>query len=226
MHVDAADLVWDDEMAQLAENYAEESKNKKNVDSPGGCFMEHNPKNKIHGENLAWLRTYEDSWKTPLGEPEAEAADICQGWYDERSFYEKIDPKTNQRTGFVDHIHAKCLDDDICCVGTRQSGHYTQLISKNSKKMGAAVRVCHWTDTDGTKVKDEFWIVMYSPAGNYKNCKTWNTNGTCDPQNLYFMYHHIPEPKTKTWKEEPEWVKHQDKLVASQDYFIEYDPDP
>lgn len=214
-HVDTQPLEWDDELQRYAQAYVNECKSKKSKDAPNGCFMKHNPENKKYGENLAWIRTYEDQWKKPEKIPETELPDVVQGWYDERFWYEKNGNR------FVDHKEAKCLDDNICCLGSRQTGHYTQVVSKSSKKMGCAVGVCVWTDKDNTKVKDELWVCNYDPSGNFKTCKKdkWEADGTCKKENLYFMDEFIPPGKSQDWNA-PKWMLNQDKLVSMKDYFI------
>ena len=116
------DLVWSDELADYAEEWATELQSR-------GCEMEHRPRSGIfkqkHGENLAWCRGFD-----------FDPAGVVHGWAKEVSDY---DYQTNSCSG-------------MC-------GHYTQIVWKNSKRVGCAMKSC---DDDS-----EIWVCNYDPPGNY-----------------------------------------------------------
>jgi len=235
-HVNTPPLEWDDKLAEYALQYAITSKSKKKPHHPHGLWMEHNPDNKNYGENLAWIRTYQEDWKHPPHEPETDPKDVVAGWYEERHWYHDavqnkkgLQVKNGQKGGFLDHLTADCIDDDICCQGTRQTGHYTQVISNKSRKIGCAVQMVQYHESemggkDGQLVKDELWVCNYDPPGNYTDCLKWDTdtNGDyyCKPENVYFMDEYVspPNPKKDKWRA-PDWMVNQDQLVSASKYF-------
>lgn len=118
------DLVWDDQIAAYAQEWANNLKSK-------NCSMTHRTSNK-YGENLAWS----SGWK--MG-----SSDVVKMWYDEVKDY-------NYSTN-------SCKSGAVC-------GHYTQVVWKNSLRLGCAMASCN---------NSEIWVCNYDPPGNYVGQKPY-----------------------------------------------------
>ena len=73
---------------------------------------------------------------------EVEPADVVEGWFSEIEFYD--------------------YDANSCEAG-QQCGHYTQVVWRDSTRIGCAVTAC---DLDGFGQGD-FWVCEYDPPGNW-----------------------------------------------------------
>jgi uncharacterized protein YkwD len=114
-------LVWDAELANYANDYAQR------------CQFKHS--SSPYGENLA------------TGYPSIAAA--VKIWYDENSHYSYNHP------GY-----------------SSQTGHFTQVVWKDSKKLGCAYVACN--GKNGTPGK--FLVCEYSPHGNVVSRKYFENN--------------------------------------------------
>ncbi len=117
------DLVWDDELADYANEWA------MNLKKSRKCKMKHRDKNKF-GENLAWGK--KSNFK---------AKDVVKMWHDEEANY--------------NYANNSCKG--VC-------GHYTQVVWKNSKKLGCAMAACG---------DEEVWVCNYDPPGNFVGQKPY-----------------------------------------------------
>lgn len=117
------ELVWDDELAEFANEWALNLKNSRK------CKMKHRDKNKF-GENLAWGKGTNFKSK-----------DVVKMWHDEEANY--------------NYANNSCKS--VC-------GHYTQVVWKNSKKLGCAMATCG---------NEEVWVCNYDPPGNYVGQKPY-----------------------------------------------------
>jgi uncharacterized protein YkwD len=53
------------------------------------------------------------------------------------------------------------------CAPGKDCGHYTQLVWKNSKRVGCAVQTCSQNSPFGAKFPDwDLWVCQYAPPGN------------------------------------------------------------
>ena len=140
-------LVWDGELAGIADEWAE------HLATVNNCVMEHRPSRQVNldmdgipvvgtgnyvngmfiGENLYWQQTMQ----TPI--PLAIPADVVNAWASEIQFY---DYETNS------------------CEAGQMCGHYTQVVWAETKRVGCSYRVC---DDAGSQV----WVCNYYPAGNF-----------------------------------------------------------
>jgi uncharacterized protein YkwD len=114
-------LVWDEKLANYAENYARH------------CEFKHS--SSPYGENLA------------TGYPTASAA--VKIWYDESARYSYAHPGYSSSTG-----------------------HFTQVVWKNTKKLGCGYVACN--GKNGTPGK--FLVCEYSPHGNVLSEKLFEEN--------------------------------------------------
>ncbi|TGZ84780.1 PR-1-like protein [Ascodesmis nigricans] len=118
----AEPLTWDDDLADSAQEYAEE------------CEFEHSGISDI-GENLA------AGYTTP--------EDAVTAWSNEEDDY---------KTGKI----------------TKDAGHFTQMVWKNTTMVG-----CGWKECDGILkkgLKQVLLVCHYSPQGNWKDKETVKAN--------------------------------------------------
>ncbi len=122
-------LTWSVELAAIAQAYSERL-------ASTGCGLNHS--STMYGENLYWQRGLSP---TP--------ADVVQGWYDEVMCYT---PGPFMRG---DQCDMACTD----AMNASGCGHYTQVIWRNTQRVGCGVAVC----PSGA----EIWTCNYDPPGNY-----------------------------------------------------------
>jgi pathogenesis-related protein 1 len=54
------------------------------------------------------------------------------------------------------------------CAEGKQCGHYTQVVWRDTKRVGCATQVCTKNSPFGAQVpKWQFWVCNYAPPGNY-----------------------------------------------------------
>jgi uncharacterized protein YkwD len=116
------DLVWDEQVAAYAQEWAENLKRE-------GCNLKHRTRGK-YGENLAWA-----------GGKNLTTSEVVKMWYDEVQYY--------------DYATNSCKK--VC-------GHYTQVVWKNSKRLGCGMASCGNT---------EVWVCNYDPPGNFVGQKPY-----------------------------------------------------
>ena len=157
----------------------EESSEKTQEDSPfaeigpvEGITAIHNEIRRSHGvgvdlewdESLAeislqWLKhletnnncEMEHNWDSPLGENlmwatfYMEPEEVVRSWADEEVYY--------------DYESNTCQEGEMC-------GHYTQIVWKDTTKVGCAMLVCE----NGS---EHLWMCNYDPAGNWDNVRPY-----------------------------------------------------
>ncbi len=102
------------------------------------CHMRHSSPDGKYGENLYW------------------ASAIM--WSDGRREQQKIDPSEpvdswgKERADF-DYAANNCRPGKVC-------GHYTQMVWRDTQKVGCAYAVCEDS-------KEQIWVCQYQPAGNW-----------------------------------------------------------
>lgn len=148
MDVGVPPLEWSDKLAKSAKSWANELKRQT---APGETFVfKHSSKDwrPGAGENLSWYIQWSGgssyAWdllylKSP--------AEVVQGWGDERKDYD--------------------YQSNTCRPG-KQCGHYTQVVWKDTKKVGCA-KLNHkdLSNKRGMYQQQELWVCHYEPAGNY-----------------------------------------------------------
>ena len=105
-----------------------------------------------YGENLFWAsarvqkskKSTDTKWTITRSAQDIKNARVVQDWYDEIDFY--------------NYEKNSCKKGEMC-------GHYTQVVWKNTKKVGCAAFVCG--------DKSQVWVCQYSPAGNYVGQKPY-----------------------------------------------------
>jgi pathogenesis-related protein 1 len=100
--------------------------------------MRHSEPNNKYGENLFWGSAVE--WTDGRrAQQNVSAKRVVEDWGSEKADY---DYATNQ-----------CTQGKMC-------GHYTQIVWRNTTKVGCGVAVCEDT-------KEQVWVCQYQPAGNW-----------------------------------------------------------
>ncbi len=97
------------------------------------------------GENLAVFAERPGPPNNPPSRPVA-------GWADEK----------------VDYNYAT----NSCAAG-KQCGHYTQLVWRNTTRVGCGVRICTTGSPFPTFATWEYWVCNYAPPGNYNGQKPY-----------------------------------------------------
>lgn len=126
-------LAWSNELAQSAGRWAATlARNGVN----GQCDFTHSDTRDV-GENLYWLSPIRwNSGKTVV--QEFNPAQVVEAWGRESDDYQ--------------------FESNTCRPG-KTCGHYTQLVWKDTREVGCALRVC--------SAKDQVWVCQYRPAGNF-----------------------------------------------------------
>lgn len=107
------------------------------------CKMQHS-EGKGYGENLFWASALK--------------------WSDGRLEMQKVSPKhivDSWGSEKADYNYAK----NSCAPG-KMCGHYTQMVWRDTQKVGCAVAVCEDT-------QQQVWVCQYQPAGNWVGKKPY-----------------------------------------------------
>lgn len=119
------DVTWDDNVAGIAQDYANQ------------CRFEHSHHENL-GENLAFFSGTDST-----------GADITESWASEAADY--------------DYASNACADGAQC-------GHYTQIVWRDTHRMGCGISECTIEFCDGGSCDDVaglLWVCNYSPPGNF-----------------------------------------------------------
>ncbi|MBX7190413.1 MAG: hypothetical protein K1X94_00055 [Sandaracinaceae bacterium] len=122
-------LVWDTELAAVAQAYSEQL-------ATTGCGLTHS--GGPYGENLYWQSGLSVS-----------ALDVVTSWHDEVACY------TYGPFMRGDDCNMSCTD----AMNSSGCGHYTQVVWRDSARLGCGVATC----SSGA----EIWTCNYDPPGNY-----------------------------------------------------------
>ncbi len=128
-------LVWSDRLAVVAEDWAT------HLAENNGCNMQHRPRqgkeSRPFGENIYWASPLK--WSDGRREIQNISADrVVKSWADEVEEY--------------DYNSNSCQAGKVC-------GHYTQLVWRESTRLGCGRAVC--------SDKSQIWVCNYDPPGNY-----------------------------------------------------------
>ena len=106
--------------------------------------MRHSAPNGRYGENLFWgsAVTWTDGRKELQ---KVSSKQVVEDWGSEKADY--------------DYASNACTDGKMC-------GHYTQIVWRNSAKVGCGVAVCEDT-------QEQVWVCQYLPAGNWVGKKPY-----------------------------------------------------
>ncbi len=108
-----------------------------NLKQHNQCRMRHSEPGGKYGENLYWASAL--------------------NWSDGRKEQQKITPAK-----VVDSWGSEKADYDYAgnrCKAGKMCGHYTQVVWRDTRKVGCAVAVCEDT-------QQQIWVCQYQPAGN------------------------------------------------------------
>lgn len=128
-------LVWSDELASFAQEWAEY------LARETGCAMQHRPRQgpfaNVYGENLYWASAIR--------------------WSNGKKDVQKINPEKVVRNWAKEAADYSYLKNS--CKQGKACGHYTQVVWKQTKKVGCGRAVC--------EDKSQVWVCNYDPPGNY-----------------------------------------------------------
>ncbi len=129
-------LSWSPSLAKFSTQWANHLLQTK------GCHMQHRPHSgrfkTDFGENLFWASPYR--WTDGRSEIQnISSANVVHEWAKEVKFY---DYQRNR------------------CQRGQQCGHYTQMVWRNSRKVGCGLAVC--------ADKSQVWVCSYNPPGNWQ----------------------------------------------------------
>lgn len=136
--VGAGALEYSSSLAASAQKWADELK------ANNHCNMRHSKSDGAYGENIFWASAlqWSDGRREVMKIPAAKPVD---SWASEQADY---------------HYSSNSCDAGKVC------GHYTQLVWKNSSRVGCAMAVCEDS-------KDQVWVCQYQPAGNWVGQKPY-----------------------------------------------------
>ena len=136
--VGVEELSYSTELATSAQAWAD------NLKKTNECHMRHSKPEGKYGENIFWASAI--NWTDGRHELQKVAsAKPVDSWGSELSDY--------------DYAKNSCKPGKMC-------GHYTQMVWKDSRKVGCAVAVCEDT-------LDQVWVCQYQPAGNWVGHKPY-----------------------------------------------------
>ncbi|MEE9351276.1 MAG: CAP domain-containing protein [Thiotrichaceae bacterium] len=129
-------LSWSPSLARFSTQWANHLLKTK------GCHMQHRPHSgrfkTDFGENLFWASPYR--WSDGRSDIQnISSANVVHEWAKEVSFYNY---KSNR------------------CQPGQQCGHYTQMVWRDSRKVGCGLAVC--------ADKSQVWVCSYDPPGNWQ----------------------------------------------------------
>jgi pathogenesis-related protein 1 len=125
-------LSYSPALAKSAQDWADHLK------QSNGCRMRHSQPEGKYGENIYWASAtvWTDGRRTLQKMTSVTPVD---GWGSEKADY--------------NHANNSCKPGKMC-------GHYTQMVWKDSNKVGCGRAVCEDT-------LDQVWVCRYQPAGNW-----------------------------------------------------------
>jgi pathogenesis-related protein 1 len=131
-------LVYSKTLAASAQAWAEHLK------QSNACQMRHSEPDGKYGENLFWASAV--SWTDGRKElQKVTSKQAVEDWGSEKADY--------------DYATNTCTDGKMC-------GHYTQIVWRNTNRVGCGVAVC--ADT-----QEQVWVCQYQPAGNWVGKKPY-----------------------------------------------------
>ncbi len=144
-------LVWSEDLSRFSLRWIKESHDNKywptvlagNIPTP-----DHRPREgkfqQKYGEN--WYM----SWCSPADGTATSASDAVSDWLKEKAAFDKLNANNSYKTG-----------DENNADGDPRVGHYTQIVWKDTKKVGAAI----WTAKFNNR-KIVIVFANFDPAGN------------------------------------------------------------
>lgn len=138
-----ADLTWDNYLADYAQRWANYLRDKYQ------CQMYHRNELGIlegerYGENLAW------NWIS---------ADVAPNEFKKSPEFANL--------GWS----KECIDYDYAdgsCTQGKKCGHFTQVVWKESQKVGCGVAICDGKNNSEGRGRAEVWVCNYDPPGNVR----------------------------------------------------------
>jgi len=138
---DMQGLVWSDELAEFAQQWADY------LAKDRTCAMRHRPKEgrapHNYGENLYWAGPF----RRPGGQDEMQHItpdEVVESWAKEAADYE--------------YKNNSCRTGRVC-------GHYTQIVWKQTARVGCGRALC--------ADESQIWVCNYDPPGNFLGQKPY-----------------------------------------------------
>jgi pathogenesis-related protein 1 len=136
--VGVANIKYSSKLAVSAQSWADHLQQKNN------CKMIHTTPDGKYGENLFWGSAVK--WTDGrIEEQHITSKQVVDDWGSEKIDY--------------DYTTNECTKGKMC-------GHYTQVIWRNSTKVGCGMAVCE-------ESKEQVWVCRYQPAGNWVGTKPY-----------------------------------------------------
>lgn len=135
------DLTWDKKIADYAQTWANYLRDNNK------CKMIHRSKagrrdGEQYGENLAW------NWIS---------LDVAKGRFNKSPEFAVL--------GWSQECADYNYDDQSCTPGEK-CGHFTQMVWRDSKKVGCGVAICDGVTNSEGQGRAEIWVCNYDPPGN------------------------------------------------------------
>jgi pathogenesis-related protein 1 len=102
------------------------------------CQMKHSEPHGKYGENIYWASAL--------------------NWSDGHNELQKISPQNVVDSWGSEVAHYNYKSNS--CLPGKMCGHYTQMVWRDTKKVGCAVAVCE-------NAQQQIWVCQYQPAGNW-----------------------------------------------------------
>lgn len=115
-----------------------------NLMNTNHCRMRHSKPDGRYGENLYWASAI--------------------NWSDGRRELQQVS-SAKPVDNWGSEIHDYNYENNSCKPG-KMCGHYTQMVWRDSRKVGCAIAVCEDT-------REQVWVCQYQPAGNYVGRKPY-----------------------------------------------------
>lgn len=131
-------LGYSPDLAQSAQAWAN------HLQQSNQCRMQHSKPQGKYGENLFWASALV--------------------WSDGRRELMSIDPEKAVDSWGSEKRNYN-YQENSCTTG-KMCGHYTQMVWKDTSRVGCAMAVCEDT-------KDQIWVCRYQPAGNWVGQKPY-----------------------------------------------------
>ncbi len=130
-------LKWSDKLAKYSQEWADK------LGSGSRCTMRHRSGEPPYGENLYWSSAvvWNDGKRVPN---RVTIKDVVKVWTDEERWYNY---QSNR------------------CQPGKKCGHYTQVVWKDTTKVGCAMTMC--------ADKSQTWVCSYDPPGNFTGMRPY-----------------------------------------------------
>ena len=162
-----SDLFEDQVDQQSSDGSATEDSNILQGDDPLGMVAEHNTA-RANASPTPSPALPEMTWDSALAETAQAWADRCVFEHSSNQYGENLYASTNQSdaatavNAWVREVEDYDYESNQC---SGVCGHYTQVVWRDSTRLGCAYADCDWLN--GLESSGRFWVCNYDPPGNY-----------------------------------------------------------